>query len=148
MDMAGRSFTFVEWGWLSAVRAPRTAGRDAAGLGDLRPLLHVRERQSRRCSHLARAVACGHRGLEVRFRRDRDRRWTGEPVNFASDVEDLRAAAKAMAAAGMSPSLLVGHSLGGTAAIVAAADMPDIAAVATIGAPADLQHILRALRTE
>jgi putative redox protein len=64
-------------------------------------------------------------------------------VNFASDVEDLRAAANAMAAAGMSPSLLVGHSLGGTAAIVAAADMPDIAAVATIGAPADLQHILR-----
>jgi putative redox protein len=68
---------------------------------------------------------------------------TGEPVNFASDVEDLRAAANAMAAAGMAPSLLVGHSLGGTAAIVAAADMPDIAAVATIGAPADLQHILR-----
>lgn len=68
---------------------------------------------------------------------------TREPVNFASDVEDLRAAAKAMAAAGMSPSLLVGHSLGGAAAIVAAVDMPDIAAVATIGAPADLQHILR-----
>ncbi|MGU5600631.1 bifunctional alpha/beta hydrolase/OsmC family protein, partial [Aeromonas veronii] len=68
---------------------------------------------------------------------------SGEPVSFASDVEDLRAAAKAMAAAGMSPSLLVGHSLGGTAAIVAAAELPDIAAVATIGAPADLQHILR-----
>jgi fermentation-respiration switch protein FrsA (DUF1100 family) len=48
-----------------------------------------------------------------------------------------------MAAAGMSPSLLVGHSLGGTAAIVAAADLPDVAAVATISAPADLQHILR-----
>ena len=67
----------------------------------------------------------------------------GEAVSFASDVEDLRAAAKAMAAAGMSPSLVVGHSLGGTAAIVAAADLPDVAAVVTIGAPADLQHILR-----
>lgn len=67
----------------------------------------------------------------------------GESVNFASDIEDLRAAAKAMAAAGKPPSLLIGHSLGGAAAIVAAVDMPDIAAVATIGAPADLQHILR-----
>lgn len=65
-----------------------------------------------------------------------------EPLSFASDVEDLVAAAKAMAAAGMSPSLLVGHSLGGTAALMAAAQAPGIAAVATIGAPADLQHIL------
>ena len=67
----------------------------------------------------------------------------GEAVNFASDVDDLRAAAKAMAEAGMPPSLLVGHSLGGAAVIVAAAELPDVAAVATIGAPADLQHILR-----
>ena len=40
-----------------------------------------------------------------------------------------------MAAAGMPPALLVGHSLGGTAAIVAAAALPDVAAVVTIGAP-------------
>ncbi len=71
---------------------------------------------------------------------------SGEPVSFASDVDDLRAAAKAMAAAGMSPSLLVGHSLGGTAAIAAAGELPDVVAVATIGAPADLQHILRVFR--
>ena len=64
-------------------------------------------------------------------------------LSFASDVEDLRAAAQAMAAAGMSPSLLVGHSLGGAAALIAATELPDVAAVATIGAPADLQHILR-----
>ena len=72
----------------------------------------------------------------------------GDSVNFASDVEDLRAAAQAMTAAGMGPSLLVGHSLGGTAAIVAATEMPGIAAVATIGAPADLQHILRLFRQD
>ena len=64
-------------------------------------------------------------------------------LSFASDVEDLRAAAQAMAAAGMSPSLLVGHSLGGAAALIAATELPDVAAVATIGAPADLRHILR-----
>ena len=72
----------------------------------------------------------------------------GDALSFASDVEDLRAAAQAMTAAGMSPSLLVGHSLGGMAAIVAAAELPDIAAVATIGAPADLQHILRLFRPD
>ncbi len=71
---------------------------------------------------------------------------SGEPVSFASDVEDIRSAAKAMTAAGMPPSLLVGHSLGGTAAIVAAAELPGVAAVATIGAPADLEHILRFFR--
>ena len=68
---------------------------------------------------------------------------TGDAVSFASDVEDLRAAAQAMTAAGMAPSLLIGHSLGGPAVILAASDLPDIAAVATIGAPADVQHILR-----
>ncbi len=68
---------------------------------------------------------------------------SGESLSFASDIDDLRAAAKAMAAAGMAPSLLVGHSLGGIAVIVAAEELPDVAAVVTIGAPADLQHILR-----
>lgn len=67
----------------------------------------------------------------------------GEAVSFASDVTDLKSAAKAMTAAGMTPSLLIGHSLGGTAALVAAGDLPDIVAVATIGAPAELQHILK-----
>jgi putative redox protein len=73
---------------------------------------------------------------------------TGDAVSFASDVEDIQSAARAMTAAGKSPSLLVGHSLGGTAAIVAAGALPDIAAVATIGAPADLQHILRLFRPD
>lgn len=95
-------------------------------------------------AHISRALSRAGIGV-LRF----DFAGTGisggsaEAVNFASDVEDLRAAAKAMAAAGMSPSLLVGHSLGGAAAIVAATGLPDIAAVATIGAPADLEHILR-----
>lgn len=72
----------------------------------------------------------------------------GGALSFLSDVEDLRAAAHAMAAAGMSPTLLVGHSLGGAAAVIAAAELPDVAAVATIGAPAHLEHILQNLRPE
>lgn len=61
---------------------------------------------------------------------------------FAADVSDLVAAGAAMAAAGMTPSLLVGHSLGGAAVLAAAGDMPAIRAVATIAAPADVGHIL------
>ena len=63
-------------------------------------------------------------------------------AGFACDVNDLLAAAKAMAAAGMPPSLIVGHSLGGTAALFAATRLPEIRAVATIAAPADVSHVL------
>ena len=38
------------------------------------------------------------------------------------------------------PSLLIGHSLGGAAALNAGHDMPKIKAVATIGAPFDPAH--------
>jgi putative redox protein len=61
---------------------------------------------------------------------------------FAADVDDLVAAAKAMTAGGMAPSLLVGHSLGGAAALSAATKLPGIRAVATIAAPADVSHVL------
>ncbi|MEE4716979.1 alpha/beta hydrolase [Pseudomonas alliivorans] len=61
---------------------------------------------------------------------------------FAADVGDLIAAGRAMTEAGHPPSLLIGHSLGGAAALSAAAEMPSVQAVATIGAPADVKHTL------
>jgi len=61
----------------------------------------------------------------------------GSPGGFARDVADLLAAAKAMVAHDCAPSLLVGHSLGGAAALAAAGDLPGIAAVAVVGAPFD-----------
>lgn len=61
---------------------------------------------------------------------------------FSADVDDLILAAAAMSEAGRPVSLLVGHSLGGAAVIAAAARMPSNTAVATIGAPADVQHVL------
>lgn len=62
--------------------------------------------------------------------------------SFAADVEDLVAAARAMTGAGMPPSLLVGHSLGGAAVLSAATRLPAIRAIATIAAPATVSHIL------
>ena len=60
---------------------------------------------------------------------------------FSGDVNDLRAAADQMSQAGMAPKLLVGHSLGGAAVLAAAAELPEIAAVATVAAPFDVQHV-------
>ncbi|HEY8682360.1 MAG TPA: bifunctional alpha/beta hydrolase/OsmC family protein, partial [Rhodanobacter sp.] len=61
---------------------------------------------------------------------------------FAANVRDLVAANQAMSDAGMPPSLLLGHSLGGAAVLAAAGDMPNIHAVATIAAPFDVTHVL------
>jgi putative redox protein len=63
-------------------------------------------------------------------------------TSFTSNVEDLRAAAHALAERGMAPSLLIGHSLGGAAALRAAPQIDSIKAVVTIGAPFDPAHVL------
>ena len=65
-------------------------------------------------------------------------------AGFAVDVSDLVAAAGDLLERFSQPILLVGHSLGG-AAVLAAADeigFERIAAVATIGAPSDVPHVL------
>ncbi|NNF11604.1 MAG: alpha/beta fold hydrolase [Gemmatimonadetes bacterium] len=65
-------------------------------------------------------------------------------TNFSSNVEDLVAAGRFMAnELGAGPSILVGHSLGGAAVLQAAASLPAVRAVTTIGAPADPEHVLR-----
>jgi len=64
-------------------------------------------------------------------------------TNFTSNVQDLVSAAHFLASQHMTPSLLVGHSLGGTAALQAASALPSVRAVATIGAPADAAHVAR-----
>lgn len=62
---------------------------------------------------------------------------------FSATVADITAAARALAAQGRAPSILVGHSLGGSAVLAAAGDIPGIRAVATINAPADAAHVSR-----
>ncbi|TPM26922.1 alpha/beta hydrolase [Mesorhizobium sp. B2-3-5] len=63
-------------------------------------------------------------------------------TTFARDVNDLIAARRAMTAAGTAPSLLVGHSLGGSAVLAAAGTIASVKAVATIGSPSDVRHVL------
>lgn len=63
-------------------------------------------------------------------------------TNFSSNVDDLVIAADYLRDNHQAPSLLIGHSLGGAAVLAAASKIPEIAAVATIGAPSDTQHVL------
>lgn len=67
------------------------------------------------------------------------------PAGFSVDVADLVAAGEHMAREGRAPQLLVGHSLGGAAAICAAGRLETVKAVATIGAPFEVAHVLKLL---
>ncbi|MGH6806394.1 MAG: bifunctional alpha/beta hydrolase/OsmC family protein [Ensifer adhaerens] len=64
-------------------------------------------------------------------------------TNFSSNVADLVSAADYLRHHFQAPALLVGHSLGGAAVLAAARDIPEVRAVATIGAPADVGHVLK-----
>lgn len=64
-------------------------------------------------------------------------------AGISANVADLVAAVHWMRASYGEAGLLVGHSLGGTAALLAARQLPQIKAVCTIGAPATAAHLLR-----
>lgn len=66
--------------------------------------------------------------------------------NFSGNVEDLIVAANFLKENYQQPSLLVGHSLGGAAVIFAAAKLPSVKAIATIGAPSDPTHVRQLLK--
>lgn len=62
-------------------------------------------------------------------------------TNFTSNISDIEEAADYLADHYEPASLLIGHSWGGTAALVAAGSLPDVKAVCTIGSPYDPAHI-------
>ena len=62
-------------------------------------------------------------------------------TNFSSNVADLLAAARFLDEEYAAPEVLLGHSLGGTAVLQAAASVPSAVAVATIGSPSDPAHV-------
>lgn len=69
-------------------------------------------------------------------------------TNFSSNVQDLLEAAEFLRREHRAPSILVGHSLGGAAVLAAAADIPEARAVATIGAPADAEHVVENFKAQ
>ena len=64
-----------------------------------------------------------------------------EDTSFSSNVADLLAAAAWLEKEHRAPEILFGHSLGGTAVLQAGASIPSAVAVATIGSPADPEHV-------
>lgn len=62
-------------------------------------------------------------------------------TNFSSNVGDIIAAADHMREQLAAPQILIGHSLGGAAVLMAASKIPEARAVATIAAPADPAHV-------
>ncbi len=62
-------------------------------------------------------------------------------TGFASNVADLVAAYAYLKEAYRPPALVVGHSLGGTAALCASKLLPEVRAVVTIGSPSDPNHV-------
>lgn len=62
-------------------------------------------------------------------------------TNFSSNIADLVAAASHLRELGRAPGLMIGHSLGGAAVLAAAHQLPEVRAVATIGAPSDPAHV-------
>lgn len=62
-------------------------------------------------------------------------------TNFSSNVEDLVSAASHLTEHYEAPRIIIGHSLGGAAVLIAAGRIPSIEAVATVGAPADPPHV-------
>ena len=65
-----------------------------------------------------------------------------EDSNFSSNVSDLISAAEFLEKEFEAPQIIIGHSLGGAAVIYAASKLDSIRAVATVGAPSSVDHVV------
>jgi len=101
-------------------------------------------KNAKAAAHIARVLA-DHGYAVLRFDFTGLGQSEGEfaETNFSSNVSDLLAAVRYLGEEHESPGLLIGHSLGGTAVLQAAAQLETVKAVATIGSPADPEHVAR-----
>ncbi|HZM34140.1 MAG TPA: OsmC family protein [Burkholderiales bacterium] len=94
-------------------------------------------KESKAAAYVSQALAgCGIATLRFDF----------SGMEFTSNIEDLVAAAGWLRENRAAPQVLVGHSLGGAAVLVAAGKIPQARAVATIGAPFEPAHVTRLLK--
>jgi len=92
--------------------------------------------------HISRALTLdGIAVLRFDFTGLGDSEGEFEDTTFTSNVEDLMAAAKFLEENYEAPKIMVGHSLGGAAAIFAASRLDSIQAVTTIGTPSEPEHV-------
>ncbi len=62
-------------------------------------------------------------------------------TNFSSNISDLLIVNQYLTQNYKSPSVIIGHSLGGAAAIVSGSQIDSVKAIATIGAPSSVPHV-------
>lgn len=69
-------------------------------------------------------------------------------TNFSSNVADLVAASDFLEKQYEAPKLMIGHSLGGAAVLLAAGQVDSVKAVVTIGAPCSPDHVTHLLESK
>ena len=125
---------------------PRTAAkpdRPAAG-GVLLAHCFTCSKQVLTMTRLARGLADhGYAALRFDFTGLGESEGEFGATNLASGVGDVIAASRALSAQVPGVQALVGHSLGGAAALLAAPQLPEVASVVTIGTPASPAHLAR-----
>jgi esterase/lipase len=62
-------------------------------------------------------------------------------TNFSSNLEDMRGAAAFLREQYAAPAVMIGHSLGGLAALAVGEELPEVRGVVTIATPSDLSHL-------
>ncbi len=92
--------------------------------------------------HISRALAAeGFAVLSFDFTGLGESEGEFADTSFSSNVDDIVAAAEYLAHDHGAPAVLIGHSLGGAAVMMAASKIPSVTAVVTIAAPASLDHL-------
>lgn len=67
-------------------------------------------------------------------------------TNFSGTVDDLISAAEFLETNYAAPTVLIGHSLGGAATLLAASVLDSVKAIVTVGAPATPRHVTNLLQ--
>ena len=68
--------------------------------------------------------------------------------NFSSNIADIKAAAQFLEDNYQAPQIIIGHSLGGTAALAATQQLDTIRAVVTLNSPYHPRHVMHHFETE
>ena len=105
---------------------------------DLKVNVRIANRLAERGYHVLRFDFTGLGRSDGRF----------EDSTFRANVGDLTRAAAWMIDQGISPTGIVGHSLGGTASLVAATRLGTVKSVAVVNSPCSADHILNHIGVE